>query len=163
MASFLRDSFPATAQHNAEVNRFIFKPPSLECFSAGSQATSRCTMSHSLWSTHQHRRSLVCENAPRCAWSADRPRIKDRIRQRLTEIELRGVIQRVTHPTDFVLPIVIVAKQDGDLRLCVRILYCRNRFAPSSHCRLFTPRSIHCNDGSVWCTSSGAMNFGKLE
>ncbi|XP_018497020.1 uncharacterized protein LOC108864957 [Galendromus occidentalis] len=46
-------------------------------------------------------------------------RIKDKVRKQLVDMVNRGIIQRVTRPTEYVLPIVIVAKQDGGLRLCL--------------------------------------------
>lgn len=38
---------------------------------------------------------------------------------KLSEMESRGIISKVDHPTEFVNAMIIVEKQNGDLRICM--------------------------------------------
>lgn len=45
--------------------------------------------------------------------------MKDKVKQELQRLEDEHVIAKVTEPTDWVSPIVIVTKKDGSLRICL--------------------------------------------
>lgn len=45
--------------------------------------------------------------------------IHDKLKSKLDEMELQGIIQKVNKPTDWVNSLVIVVKKNGDLRLCI--------------------------------------------
>ncbi|XP_026326150.1 uncharacterized protein LOC113234842 [Hyposmocoma kahamanoa] len=45
--------------------------------------------------------------------------LKDRLLEELRKMEQLGVIRKVTHPTQWVHPLVIVAKKDGGIRVCL--------------------------------------------
>jgi hypothetical protein len=41
-----------------------------------------------------------------------------KVKQELKRLEESGVIDKVTEPTDWYSPIVVVAKERGDVRIC---------------------------------------------
>lgn len=45
--------------------------------------------------------------------------LKDRLSQELKKMEQLGVVRKVTHPTRWVHPLVLVAKKNGDIRVCL--------------------------------------------
>lgn len=45
--------------------------------------------------------------------------LHERLRNKLSDLEKRGVIRKVTKPTDWLNPLVIIEKPNGDLRLCI--------------------------------------------
>lgn len=45
--------------------------------------------------------------------------MEDKVKQELQRMEDEHVIAKVTEPTDWVSPIVIVTKKDGSLRICL--------------------------------------------
>ncbi|XP_052746701.1 uncharacterized protein K02A2.6-like [Bicyclus anynana] len=45
--------------------------------------------------------------------------LRDKLYSELCRLENMGVIRKVTHPTDWVNAIVVVAKKNGDIRLCL--------------------------------------------
>lgn len=45
--------------------------------------------------------------------------LKDKLMKELNRMESLGVIRKVTHPTDWVNAIVLVAKKDGSIRVCL--------------------------------------------
>ena len=46
-------------------------------------------------------------------------RLRDPVERKLVEMEAAGVIQKVTEPTEWVSPMVVVSKPNGDVRLCM--------------------------------------------
>lgn len=59
------------------------------------------------------------------------------VRQELTKLEKLGLIETVTEPTEWVHPIVIIQKKDGNIRLCLdptklnKFILCQHHVIPS--------------------------------
>jgi len=45
--------------------------------------------------------------------------IKDKLKEKLTNLENQGIISKVDYPTDWVHNITIVEKSGGDIRICL--------------------------------------------
>ena len=45
--------------------------------------------------------------------------LQDRVQKELDRMEKQGVIERITEPTDWCAPMVVVAKKNNDVRICV--------------------------------------------
>jgi len=46
-------------------------------------------------------------------------RIRDQVEKKLMEMEAAGIIERVTEPTEWVSPMVVASKPNGDVRICI--------------------------------------------
>ena len=56
----------------------------------------------------------VCQTARRVPYH-----LRDKLSQKLKELEELDIIEKTTGPTHWVSPVIVVPKSDGDIRLCV--------------------------------------------
>ena len=56
----------------------------------------------------------VCQTARRVPYH-----LRDKLSQKLKELEKLDIIEKTTDPTHWVSPVIVVPKSDGDIRLCV--------------------------------------------
>ena len=81
--------------------------------------------------------------------------LKDKLKHELNRLEQQGVIKKTQGPTDWVLPLVLVQKSNGDLRICMDPLRL-NQYVKREHFHL-PERS------EIQSEMAGAKYFSKLD
>ena len=81
--------------------------------------------------------------------------MKEKLKNEIHRLEKLEVLEKTTEPTDWVLPLVIVEKTNGDLRVCIDPMKL-NDYVRREHCHLPHRTEIY-ND------MAGAQYFSKLD